>query len=395
MRAVLLLALLASAAAVPIVPGESSGVISAHLRGVSAGAPKTLNAKTDDRAPRGHFYYAAKCEDCFYKGAGCGCKPAVEYFACLTKHCHSSDSAFFGEKCSALGNNCSADLDIKCSGADTVCKSRFSQLPTGGLGFSLDVVEDDAYCGPNGKCIGKLGLNVHLHNEPKEEKKPELPTLVPGSPAPAMAVAAPVAKPAKKLPEMWLECGLPKMEHADIDHKMDWNLCQKQVKGSFEECSVEMFKQLEAGGSKKAYCVITEGKNGKRLTAPSWSKVINAHKAPAAPVAEKPTASKADAPKPAAAPKKAEEPEQDDPLVIGDSKEEKLPWMVEKEKRAAAKKAEDAQKVEKKEEVPKKEKEAPPPAAKGGDSALPWMQGKASDKPPPPHAAIDPVIGAK
>jgi len=366
MRAVLLVALLAGAAAVPIVPGESAGVISAHLRGVSAGEPKTLNVETDDRGPRGHFYYAAKCEDCFYKGAECGCKPAVEYFACLTKLCHSSDSAFFGDKCSALGNNCSADIDIKCNGADTVCTSRFSQLPTGGLGLSLDVVEDDAFCGPNGKCIGKLGLKVHLHNEPKEDKT---------------------------LPGMWLECGLPKMEQADIDHKMDWNLCQKQVKGSFEECSVEMFKHLEAGGSKKAYCVITEGMNGKRLTAPSWSKVINAHKAASTAVADKPPAPKAEAPKPAAAPQKAEKPKQDDPLVIGDSKEEKLPWMVDKEKRAAAKKAEGPPKVEKKEEVPKKE--APPPAAKGGNSNLPWMKGKASDKPPPPHTKMDPVIDGK
>ena len=31
-------------------------------------SPKLLNpVKTDERGPRGHFYYATKCEDCFYK----------------------------------------------------------------------------------------------------------------------------------------------------------------------------------------------------------------------------------------------------------------------------------------------------------------------------------------
>jgi hypothetical protein len=40
-----------------------------------------------------------------------------------------------------------------------------------------------------------------------------------------------------------------------------------------------MFKELKAGGSKKGYCVLTDGKGGQRLTQPSWSQITNVHSA--------------------------------------------------------------------------------------------------------------------
>jgi len=379
--------------------GSASGMSISHLRGApgvekkeeKAGKNTTMlnPVKIDERGPRGHFYYAQTCADCFYKGDECGCQPAVEYFACLTKHCHDSKTDFFAERCTSLGDKCFKDININCRGADTTCTSKFNQLPMGGLGFDLDIDEDDAYCGPHGKCIGDIELKAHIKNGPKEEtevKPPKVITMAsPGSPAPGpMAAAAPAAvKPVKDDKEekenIWLECGLPKKDHADIDDKHDWILCQQEVKGEKEKCKIPMFSELKAGANKKAYCVLTEGKDGKRLTQPHWSKVINVHekaKPCATTAAEAP---KAEKPKPAPAPKKEEKPKEEEaPLVMGNT--HKLPWMVEKENRAAATKvaeAEDAKKAkDDKEEKEEKEKADKPAKVVENDSGLPWMKGK-------------------
>lgn len=421
MRTLFLAAMLASA----------SAVLVSHLRGAPEAEKKAdkkettksmLNPlKVDERGPRGHFYYAQTCDDCFYKAPQCGCEPAVEYFACLTKHCHDSKTVSFAEKCTTLSNKCFKDISLSCKGPETVCTSKFSQLPTGGLGFDLDIDEDDAYCGPHGKCIGEIKLKAHIKNGPQEEKKvekapdvtvasPAPGPMAPSAPAPASAaVVAPVKKPVKeeKKQEIWLECGLPKKENANIDDKHDWILCQKEVKEEKEKCKIPMFSELKAGAHKKAYCVLTDGKDGKRLTQPHWSKVINIHEKPkpsnaTAVVAKKPEEPEAKAPKPEAkakepkaeeskpkaAPKKDEKPKEETkqaPLASDDS--DKLPWMVEKEKRAAAKKVKEAEEAKKEKEEDKKEvveKKAEKPAAPvENDSALPWMKGKATDKAAP------------
>merc|ERR1711896_93888 len=58
----------------------------------------------------------------------------------------------------------------------------------------------------------------------------------------------------------------------------DWKTCRAQVKDGKASCKVGLFKELEAGGSKKAYCVLVDAA-GKRLTSPYWSAIMNAHKA--------------------------------------------------------------------------------------------------------------------
>merc|ERR1719401_2545798 len=113
-------------------------------------------------------------------------------------------------------------------------------------------------------------------------------------------------------------------------------LCQKEVKVDKEKCKIPMFSELKAGGHKKAYCVLTEGKDGKRLTQPHWSKVINIHEKPkTAAVAKKPEEPKPKAPKPEP---KAEEKKE------------------EKEKRDAERKAKEAEEAKKEKEEDKKEK---------------------------------------
>jgi len=73
-------------------------------------------------------------------------------------------------------------------------------------------------------------------------------------------------------------------------------------------------------------------------------------------------------------------------VKAGPDDSSKLPWMVDKEKRAAAKKAEaakDANLVKKTEEAKKEAKKVPEKDGKGEEGEPPWMEGKKNDKPAP------------
>jgi hypothetical protein len=223
---------------------------------------------TDERGERGHFFYSDACEDCVYKAPQCGCRPAMEYFACLTEHCHSGNTTRFTDKCGDLNNKCSSELDIDCRGPDTVCEGKYSQLPSGGLGFTLDLsgVDDDAFCGPTGKCIGSIHMKVNVHNS-------MAPGFASGAPAPA-AATPPAAS-------TWLECGLPKVPKPDVHNNEHWSLCRAEVVDNRAACDLPMLPTLEASQDKEAYCLLTEGGVGtppKRLTQPAWYEISNAHK---------------------------------------------------------------------------------------------------------------------
>jgi len=239
---------------------------------------------------RGHFYYSDSCDDCVFKAAQCGCTPAVEYFACLTKQCYSANRTRFTNKCSDLATRCSSELDIDCHGPKTVCKSKFNQLPSGGIGLTLDLegVEDDAFCGPFGKCIGKIHMKAIIHNAPTTLAL--APVFVAGpvpAPAPALATApAPAPSPAAPAPmassqaAVMLECGLPNVTNASIDNPANWILCRAPVVDNKAACDLPMFPTLAASKGKKAYCVLIEGANAnfpKRLTQPAWHSISNVH----------------------------------------------------------------------------------------------------------------------
>jgi len=154
-----------SDAAAPEYPVTGAAGAVAAAPAPAAASRTTETPLVDERGARGHFYYSDACEDCFYKATQCGCQPAVEYFACLTKHCHSSNGTRFNKKCTDLGNQCSSELDIDCRGPKTVCESKFNQLPTGGMGLTLEPegMLDDAFCGPSGVCIGEIHMKANVH----------------------------------------------------------------------------------------------------------------------------------------------------------------------------------------------------------------------------------------
>lgn len=289
-----------AAASLPVFPvAGPPGVLApgTQLRGVyalsSAPAPAPAPAQfVDERGPRGHFYYSDSCDDCVYKGSQCGCDASMEYFACLTKHCHDANHSKFAAKCTAVATNCSTEIDVMCAGPDSHCKAKYHQLPTGTIGLSLDLngIQDDAFCGPHGKCTGTLHLKANIHNPPPQQMVPVLSWAF-GQPVPAPAPApapgpGPAPGPAVAQP-VFLECGIPAVEDLDIakvwpdvGNQTHWTLCRAPLVGDKAACDLPMFPTLKASQTKEAYCVLTEGTEGnppKRLTEPVWHSITNTH----------------------------------------------------------------------------------------------------------------------
>lgn len=281
----------ATVVALPVAP-PPPGVMapSSQLRGVSAPAgapaPSAAGPLVDERGARGHFYYADSCDDCVYKGAQCGCGATVEYLACLTKHCHNANHSKFAAKCAAVATNCSSELDIVCSGPDSHCKGKYNQLSSGGIGLTLDLngMEDDAFCGPQGKCKGILHMKAHIHNPPAQPMVPVLPVAAAPGPAPAPSSAPALAAATAFAQPIFLECGIPNVPDAESDsnNQTHWALCRAPLVGDSAGCDLPIFPTLDASGNgKEAYCVLTEGTEGnppKRVTQPAWHLIANTHK---------------------------------------------------------------------------------------------------------------------
>jgi len=251
-------------------------------------------------AQGGHFYYANSCEDCVYKEAQCGCEHAVELFACFTKHCNSSDHSKFAAKCAEVSTSCSTELDIACRGPATQCKGKHNQLPSGGIGLTLDLdgVDNDAFCGPFGVCTGVVHMKANIYYPPPPPKAAPAPAPA-GAPSPAnithpAPTLAAAPSPANMTHPVSLECGLPIVPNADVDNQTHWTLCRAPVIGGVLQvgCDLPMIPSLKAGDGKEAYCVLTEGTltlsptrgmaeslgtPPKRLTQPAWHLISNTY----------------------------------------------------------------------------------------------------------------------
>jgi len=285
-------------------------------------------------------------------------------------------------------------VGIECHGPDTVCQSKFSQLPTGGLGLKVSIDNDNGFCGPWGKCIGYVIMNVDITNPTNLSAAAAPGPASVASPAPAAPSSPAPAAPASAVPPMWLECGLPAKAKADIDNKEDWKICQEEVMGPTASCKVPLFKELEAGKKKKGYCLLTDGQGGKRLTQPYWSAIINVHDkveggAETEKKEKKAKQNKKDKRRRKEKKEKKDKKESTDKEVKKESKDVevkkvetddsmKLPWMADKEERQAARKAKKA----KEEDKPKPAKKQKKPDYGENDSELPWMDGKKNTKPP-------------
>jgi len=324
--------------------------------------PTAVSKSVADELTDEHLYFAKECKDCIYKSDQCGCQPTVEYFACVTKHCEPAKTPAFADKCSARKNKCGSELDIECLGEKTFCKSKFNQLPTGGLGLTVDVNEDDAFCGPFGKCLGHLRMSAKVVRRANKESAPKVslpkvinfvagpapavagaPAAGPGpAPAPTFAVSTPAAPKAPPAPPVWFECGLPKVDKPDINKKADWTTSQVEAKDDKAHVKLSLPKTwIKAAEGRKVYCLLKD-KDGKRLTQPAWTAVTNVHE-------------------------KVEVEKEDEEEEEEEEKDEK------KEEKKEAKKEDKKEEKAPKEEVKKEEKE-------DEFGKPPWMTDKANAK---------------
>lgn len=139
----------------------------------------------------------------------------------------------------------------------------------------VNVNKDKGYCGPFGKCVGKIKFEMELVTPVAQQTQanavPSPGVATAPAPAPSIDMSAMYAS------KVWLECGIPKVAKANISNTQDWKFCRKQVKGNTAKCKLKLFKELEVGDKKKGYCVLTDGKLGKRLTQPYWTIISNAY----------------------------------------------------------------------------------------------------------------------
>lgn len=272
--------------------GADPAAVSTLLRGSQA-----LAAESSVKSAK----HAKECERCFYENAQCGCEPAMEYLACVAKHCYPSGQTKFAKMCSVVQSQCSAELTIDCRGSETTCVGNFNQLLIGGLGLTWDqnAEFDQAFCGPFGNCIGEIHMHVDVHKgqwhgggqlshgmgsktkivaaskdltpcQKQQQKRGR------GSdqPAPCEPIALKVESQADESP-IWLECGLPLTATPDINHPEDWILCTNTVQDNAGSCNIQMLPKLPVQQEIQAYCVLTAGEGGKRLTQPLWRNVRN------------------------------------------------------------------------------------------------------------------------
>jgi len=88
--------------------------------------------------------------------------------------------------------------------------------------------------------------------------------------------------PQKSAGPIWLECGIPLIANANIDKRRDWIICSSEVKDDKADCKVPMAATLAAQHTLESYCVLTDGKDLKKLTQPVWRNIKNAVPGPPA-----------------------------------------------------------------------------------------------------------------
>jgi len=213
---------------------------------------------TADDAPK-----PKTCSSCVYKESQCGCGPVMEYLNCVAELCHKATDDGFAKKCVAVKNNCANDVNLQCRGPDATCAGKFNQLANGHIGLEMvsKGAGNDGFCGPNGKCLGKLRLSATIHH-----------------PAPGVMMTCGTPKDATKADA--LERSKADVTKSNKFSKEDWTTCTvKADNAESASCDVPMFPSLPAGGKAYSFCVLTDGKDGDWLTHPAWQSFTNVHKA--------------------------------------------------------------------------------------------------------------------
>lgn len=178
----------------------------------------------------------------------CTCDRSLQYLKCIEKRCQTRDcncpASPFLDQCNVLAGTCGAELRLSgCDQSLTTCAGRFHQASHGVIGFTLDKahLDDQAYCGPFGRCTGELRVIAKAHRQP------------PGS---------------------FLECVLPAVA-GQAHRKAELVHCAHELSAEgVAECSLPMIAQLEPSQEVSGRCYLTNG-DGMKFTKDAWFVVRN------------------------------------------------------------------------------------------------------------------------
>eukprot|EP00928_Gymnodinium_smaydae_P093911 TRINITY_DN7827_c0_g2_i1.p2 TRINITY_DN7827_c0_g2~~TRINITY_DN7827_c0_g2_i1.p2 ORF type:complete len:270 (+),score=62.25 TRINITY_DN7827_c0_g2_i1:76-885(+) len=188
----------------------------------------------------------------------CTCSAAVAYLQCVTPQClhgcHAcSEHPSFEEQCLIMQHACGDDLAIGCGHSESSCSGKWHQLADSVVGLKVNATKlnDDAYCGPHGKCIGALRIEADAY---------------------------------KALPGAWLQCGAPRHGKADLERPEDWISCGAAVAATGKGgCTLDMREiTVEASEALMGACWLTAGSGGAVLTQQAHFVIENIHTATAA-----------------------------------------------------------------------------------------------------------------
>lgn len=196
------------------------------------------------------------------KGGLCGCAPvpedqctcdrSLEYLKCIEKRCGSGDcicpASPFQAECYTLSSTCDAELRLSgCDQSLTSCAGRFHQATDGVTGLTLDTshLNDEALCGPFGRCTGELRLLASAH---------------------------------RQLPGAFLECVLP-ASAGQAHAKAELVHCARALSDDgIGECNLPMIARLDPEQQVNGRCYLTDGDGGPKLTKDAWFVVRNRYR---------------------------------------------------------------------------------------------------------------------
>jgi len=213
------------------------------MRGAPSPAPAAGPEASPAAAPAG------PCE-CGFQDF-CTCESALAHLNCISKTCASGEcdcpSTQWSQSCGKMASICKTALDISCTPTDALCDGRFYQLSSGVVGLSIEdynKLDENAHCGPTGKCTGHVDVKVAVHNS--EEG-------------------------------MEMNCFLEQAPGSVQKH-----FCAANVSNSQAKCTLQMPSELAAGGKLEGFCrlidPLDDGKTAHRLTNDAPFYISNHHR---------------------------------------------------------------------------------------------------------------------